>query len=63
MEPNFWDNKTNAEKILKEKKLFEDLVQSYRTSLKQFDEITDLYNLALEENNQLVLKETKNNKV
>ena len=61
MEPNFWQNNSKAEKILKEKKLFEDLVQSYKSSLKQFDEITDLYNLALEENNQSVLKESKNN--
>ena len=61
MEPSFWDNKTKAEKLLKEKKLFEDLVQSYKTSLTQFGEITDLYNLALEENNQTVLKESKNN--
>mgnify|MGYP001471359090 CR=1 FL=1 len=61
MEPNFWQNNSKAEKILKEKKLFEDLIQSYKSSLKQFDEITDLYNLALEENNQSVLKESKNN--
>ena len=61
MEPNFWQNKSKAEKILKEKKIFEDLVQSYKTSQKKFDEITDLYNLALEENNQTVLKESKNN--
>ena len=47
MEPNFWDNKSKAEKILKEKKLYEDLVQSYEISLKQFNEIIDLYNLAL----------------
>jgi len=61
LEPNFWQNNSKAEKILKEKKLFEDLIQSYKSSLKQFDEITDLYNLALEENNQSVLKESKNN--
>ncbi len=61
MEPNFWQNNAKAEKILKEKKLLEDLIQSYKSSLKQFDEITDLYNLALEENNHSVLKESKNN--
>ncbi len=61
MKPNFWDNKPNAEKILKEKKLYEDLIQSYEISSKQFNEIIDLYNLALEENNQLVLKESENN--
>ncbi len=61
MEPNFWDNKSKAEKILKEKKLYEDLAQSYEVSLKQFNEIVDLYNLALEENNQTILKESENN--
>ena len=61
MEPIFWDNKSKAEKILKEKKLYEDLVQSYEVSLKKFNEIVDLYNLALEENNQTILKESENN--
>jgi peptide chain release factor 2 len=27
---NFWQDKANSKKILKEKKLFEDLVQSYQ---------------------------------
>ena len=61
MEPNFWENKSKAEKILKDKKIYEDLVHSYELSLKQFNEIIDLHNLALEENNQTILKETENN--
>ena len=61
MEPNFWENKSKAEKILKDKKNLEDLVHSYELSLKQFNEIIDLYNLALEENNQTILKETETN--
>ena len=61
MEQNFWDNKLVAEKILKEKKIYEDLVQSYEDSLKQFNEIIDLYNLALEENNHSVLKDSEIN--
>tara|TARA_B100000902_G_C27212737_1_gene865313 strand:- start:176 stop:1156 length:981 start_codon:yes stop_codon:yes gene_type:complete len=61
LEPNFWENKSKAEKILKEKKLYEDLVQSYEVYLKQFDEITELNKLALEENNQSILKETEIN--
>jgi len=61
LEPNFWENKSKAEKILKDKKIYEDLIQSYEFSLKQFNEIVDLYNLAIEENNQVVLKETENN--
>ena len=60
MEPNFWDNKSKAEKVLKEKKIYEDLVQNYEKSLNEFSEITDLYNLALAENNQIVLKDTEN---
>ena len=61
MEADFWYNKSKAEKILKEKKLYEDLVQSYEFSLKQFNEINDLYKLALEENNQSILKDSENN--
>ena len=34
---------------------------NYESSLKQFNEIVDLYNLALEENNQIILKETEKN--
>tara|TARA_B100000965_G_scaffold130135_1_gene108515 strand:+ start:203 stop:1111 length:909 start_codon:yes stop_codon:yes gene_type:complete len=37
------------------------LVQSYEISLKQFNEIVELYNLALEENNQSVIKESEQN--
>ena len=61
MEQNFWGDKPKAEKVLKEKKLYEDLVNSYESSLKQFNELSDLYDLALEENNQLVLKESEKN--
>ena len=61
MDPNFWKDKPKAEKILKEKKLYEDLVNNHELSLKQFNEISDLYDLALEENNQSVIKESENN--
>ena len=61
MEQNFWEDKSRAEKVLKEKKLYEDLVNSYESSLKQFNELSDLYDLALEENNQSVLKESEKN--
>jgi len=36
-------------------------VWNYESSLKQFNEIVDLYNLALEENNQVILKESEKN--
>ena len=37
------------------------MVNNHELSLKQFNEISDLYDLALEENNQSVLKETEKN--
>ena len=61
MEPDFWKNKIKAEKILKEKKIFEDLINNYESSKNQLTEIVDLHNLALEENNEMVLKEAENN--
>ena len=36
-------------------------MNSYESSLKQFNELSDLYDLALEENNQSVLKESEKN--
>ena len=61
MDPNFWEDKQSAEKYLKEKKFFEDLVNNYEISINHFKEIIDLYDLALEENNEIVLKESENN--
>ena len=60
MEPDFWQNKTKAEKILKEKKIYEDLLNSHKSSQNQLTEIIDLHNLALEENNEDVLKDAEN---
>jgi peptide chain release factor 2 len=34
LEANFWQDKSNSKKLLKEKKLFEDLINSYETSIK-----------------------------
>ena len=60
MEPDFWQNKAKAEKILKEKKIYEDLLNSHKSSQNQLTEIIDLHNLALEENNEDVLKDAEN---
>ncbi len=61
MEPDFWKNKSKAEKTLKEKKIYEELTNSFEYSQNQLNEIIDLHNLALEENNKIVIKETENN--
>ena len=55
---NFWQDKSNSQKVIKEKKLHEDLINSYEKSIKELDEIKDLHDLANEENNQIVLNET-----
>jgi len=61
LEANFWQDKNNAQKIVKEKKLQEDLINSYDYSVKQCKEIYDLYNLALEENNTSIISESLKN--
>jgi len=61
LETNFWQDKNNAQKIVKEKKLQEDLINSYDYSVKQCKEIYDLYNLALEENNTPIISESLKN--
>ena len=61
LEPDFWQNKLKSKKILKEKKLFEDLVNSYKDSEKNLGDIQELYKLALEENNNDLFQELINN--
>ena len=51
LETDFWQDKLNSQKIIKEKKLFEDLINSYTQSNNQIKDLNDLYDLALEENN------------
>ncbi len=51
LEADFWQDKSNSQKIIKEKKLFEDLINSYTQSNNQIKDLNDLYDLALEENN------------
>ena len=51
LDANFWQDKSSSTKILKEKKLFENLVNSYETSLNKLNDLDDLNKLAIEENN------------
>ena len=61
LEADFWQDKSKSKKILKEKKLFEELTNSYKDSVKNLVDSKELYKLALEENNNDLLKElTKN---
>ncbi len=61
LEADFWQNKSTSKKILKEKKLFDDLTNSYKNSLKNLSDFKALYELAFEEDNNDLLKELTNN--
>ena len=58
LDANFWQDKILAQKVIKEKKLHDDLINSYQNSIKEFNELNDLYDLATEENNQSIIDET-----
>ena len=57
LEANFWQDKDNSKKVIKEKKLFEDLLNTYKASIKKLSHLDDLSELALEEKNDSVQKE------
>ncbi len=58
LEANFWHNKSLAQKVIKEKKLHENLINSYEESIKKISELDDLYQLAKDENNKSIINET-----
>ena len=51
LEVNFWQDKSNSQKVVKEKKFFEDLINSLNSSVEKLKDFEDLNELALEENN------------
>ena len=57
LEANFWQDKNNSQKVVKEKKFFEDLITSLNTSIEKLNDLEDLNELALEENNSVVQRE------
>ncbi len=61
LEDDFWHDKAKSQKILKEKKFFEDLINSYNNSKNQIKDLNDLYELALEENNTDIQNEVSQN--
>jgi len=61
LENDFWQNKTQSQKIIKEKKLYEDLINSYEDSVKSLNDLHELNNLAIEEKNQSIIKEILEN--
>ncbi|WP_082254660.1 peptide chain release factor 2 [Candidatus Pelagibacter ubique] len=61
LEANFWQDKENSKKLIKEKKLFEDLLKTYKFTIEKLSDLEDLSELALEEKNETVQKEVLSN--
>ena len=61
LEANFWQDKIKSKKILKEKKLFEDLINFHNASVKELNDLNDLHQLATEENNVTIQNEILQN--
>lgn len=58
---NFWHDKNLSKNIIKEKKLFEELVNSFKNSTQQLKDLDDLHELANNENNLSVQNEVIQN--
>ena len=61
LQADFWNNKTDSKLVIKEKKLFEDLINSFRNSIKNLKDLDELSKLAIEENNLIVQSEILEN--
>ena len=61
LESDFWLDKTNSQKIIKEKKLYEELINSYAHTVSSLKDLDELNELALEEKNQQIITEVLEN--
>ena len=61
LESDFWQDKIKSQKIIKEKKLFEDLINLHNDSVKSLKDLVELNELALEEKNQSIISEVLEN--
>jgi peptide chain release factor 2 len=61
LDENFWQDKLNSQKIIKEKKLYEELINSYEKSTKDLINLQELNELAVEEKNQSIINEVLEN--
>ena len=53
---NFWQDKNNSQRIIKEKKFYEDLTNSLNNNVEKLKDLDDLNQLALEEKNLPIQK-------
>ena len=54
---NFWKDKEKVKKTVKEKKIFEDILNSYNKSSNEINNIKDLFNLANQEKNDEIIED------
>jgi len=57
LDSNFWQDKSNSQKVIKEKKLYEEIVKSYDNSIKNLKDLDELNKLAIDEENIDIQKE------
>ena len=57
LKEDFWKDKTKVKKTVKEKKIFEEILNSYKKTSDDIINLKDLYNLAQEEKNEEILKD------
>ena len=57
---NFWKDKVNSKNIVKEKKLFEDLINSFKETSQKLIDLSELNELAIQENNKEIVNEIFN---
>ena len=54
---NFWKDKVKVKKTVKEKKIYEDILISYKNLNNEINNLKDLYSLALEEKNEDIIQD------
>ncbi len=57
LKENFWKDKDQAKKTIKQKKFFENILNSYKNSLKEITNLEDLFNLATQEKNDEIIND------
>ena len=55
LKKDFWKDKNIVKKTVKQKKIFEDILSSYQNCFKEINNLKDLYNLAIDENNDEII--------
>ena len=58
---DFWQDKSNSQKIIKEKKLYEDIINSHDHSIGNLKDLDELNKIAVDEENIDIQKEVYNN--